>query len=483
MTATIFDRASLLVGGQPLVTATLAGLSTISDSSFSRGKQAFVTSRDAMFLWSPGFGLTAADGMIVNGVTGQWTRQSTPSVKYQAQATWSIDESNTTGLASDDNSGIDDAHPLLNIDEYFRRIGGLLKQSTQVRWLSNTTHTSVNLETLLVDQSKSATIPVLTFFGVPTVIRSGTLTGAADGSSTPWTVSDSALATSWNAAGCLSTTGGSRLIRKADKTKHAFLYDETVAKTAKTSPTTGYSATNPDIVFSGSSASFANGEAYEFVSLPTFPDITLPSTGSNFNGTVLVYLDFIGGIRGGYVQARLCGFRNYAACWNAFAGGGLALFGCIIQSGGYITGQNASNAMDRTLTLGAWQFNNWGGDQNGMVNVVAKGGQWWFAHGSIGQSGTVVVYDCTSNPAVRVSNRSNTILDAMPNGGGNTGVLVEVRDPGCSVVTGVAAASLTASFAATTSSAHPVKVISTDYDWSALPAWQTNQNAGFGSKP
>ncbi len=444
----------------------------------------FVATHDDFYRYVPGGTLTPADGTIYSSSDGlgQWVRMFIPSAKWRSQALWSIDESNSTGLASDENTGADDSHPLLTIDEWVRRIGtGDLTASVQVRWLSNTTRTSVNLSAIKVGQTTSATIPTVTFFGVPTIMRSGTLTGAASGSSTPWTVSDSSLPVSWTASVGMSTSSGSRLIRKTDKTKHAFLAYESVAKTAATSPHAAYSATNPDPVFGGGSATFANGESYEVVTLPTFPDVTTPLGTENFNGFVFIYLDFVGGIRG-YAQARLCGFRNFASLWNVYGNSAVGIKGGILPSGGFISGMNSGNTLDRTITLGAWQFANWSGDMNGYANVIAKTGSWSLDHGNIGRLGSVYVYDCTATSAIRLTNNSNVSVDGIPNGSGNTGTIVEIRDAGCSFNTVVPAASVGTSFAASTSGSQ-ITVVGTAKAWSDIPYWDSTHNAGFVCKP
>lgn len=463
------------------VSAMRATSTTLLSSTVSN--TVFIDSLDDYFRYVPGVTQTPESGVVYTSSDGlgQWVRMFIPSTKWRSQALWSIDESNSTGLASDENTGLDDSHPLLTIDEWVRRIGtGKLTASMQVRWLSNTTRTSVNLDAITMGQSTTATVPTVTFFGVPTVIRSGTLTGAAAGGVTPWTVSDSSLTTSWAASTGLSTSSGSRLIRKSDKSKHAFLAYESVAKTAATSPHTAYSATNPDPVFSGGSATFANGEAYEVVTLPTFPDVTVPSGTENFNGFVFIYLDFVGGIRG-YAQARLCGFRNAASIWNVYGNSSVAIKGGILTSGGFMSGMNTGNVLDRTISLGAWGFNNWSGDQNGCVNVVAKAGSWSLDHGNTGRLGSVYVHDCTATSAIRLTNTSNASVDGI-HGSGNTGTVVQVRDSGCSMNSVVTAASVATSFDATTSGSQ-ITVVGTAKTWADIPYWDATHNSGFVCNP
>ncbi len=460
--------------------ATINAMRALPTSGFnlSLANTVYVATQDDFYRFVPGGTLTPTTGLVYasSDGLGQWNRMLIPSVKWRAQTTWSIDESNVTGRADDEGTGADDSHPLASIDEFVRRIGDSgMRSSIVVRWLSDTTHQTVNLEAIRPSSlAIGASLPTLTFLGVPTVVRTGTLTGAADGAATAWTVSDSSLPVSWAASVGMSSAAGSRLIRKTDKTRHAFLAYESVAKTAATSPTAAYSATNMDPVFGGGTGSFANGDAYEVIRLPSFPDVTFSPSAADFNGVVCIYLDFTGGVRG-TAQVRLSGYRNYAGMWNMFAGGGTSNLGVIVTTGGSISGNNQNNAFDRSIFLGAFQFNNWNGDMNTYVNVVAKGGRLTVLHGCAGRLGTVNIYDCTGT-AIQISNVSAVTVDGL-HGSGNLGLIVDVRDSGCSV-NSTTTTPLTA-FDATTSVAKPISVVGTTYDYANIPITAAGKNAYF----
>lgn len=400
---------------------------------------------------------------------------SRPGSVYASQATWSIDESNVTGVASDANSGVDDAHPLLSIDEFVRRACTSGRTGTTiVRWLSNTTHSRVNLFQATTGSTALPIpdAPAIIFQGVPTVLRTGTLTGAT---STPWTVSDSSLPTSWSASGLVSTTSGTRLIRTADRTKHAFIGYENVAKTAQTSPANGYLSPATTWQPMGTpSAAFVNGDAYEVLSLPKFPTVTPPDYGATHGATVFSYLD-MDAILGGQVEIRNCGFPTSFPSLNAATRSGNHQFhGAIFMQGISLTSSFFSNTIDRAMFLGNAAIGSYNGDWNGQVNVVAKGAWLQMNHASLPRLGTIYVYDCTANPAIQVTNNSQCTLDAL-HGSGNTGVLIDVRDPGCSFNS----RSAIAAFDATTSAATPITIVGVGKNYVDLPFWSTNQNAGF----
>jgi len=449
----------------------------LSTSSFVApvANTVYVATHDDFYRYVAGGTLTPSDGTVYSSSDGlgQWVRMMIPSRKWQTQATWSIDESNSTGRASDENTGADDTHPLLTGDEFARRMGRcVLQQATTVRWLSDTTRYSLDLSGITAANQTAltpATNYCLVIVGVPTVVRSGTLTGATDA---PWTVADSSLPTSWSASGCLSTSSGTRIIRKTDGSKHACMAYENVAKTAQTSPSNGYSQS---YLSTGTAAvSFANGDAYEVLSLPKFPRVTPPASVPNFVGCYFFYLD-MQGVVGGANEYRFCGWRAFSTFSAQTLAGTNTVRGGIFVAGGSMSGQ-LTNTLNRSIVpASSFQFFSWTGDMNGQINVVAKTGQFSVTHGSMGRLGIVYVYDC-SVTAIQVHNVSSVTIDAI-HGASNTSVIADVRDTGCSINSPNAASS----FDATTSLAHPLLIVGATKDYADLPFWSTNQNAGFAT--
>lgn len=447
-------------------TVRLSTLSVTSMPSFAT--RAWVKSVGDWFTLSPTTGAAADGATVITAADGrQWVRQFIPNPKWRIQATWSIDESNATGLASDENTCADDAHPCLTIDEFVRRMQKQPVTGTiVVRWLSDTTHVQVNLSAMAPGHTPLPLpegYPAIVFMGVPTVLRTGTLTGAT---TAPWTVSDSTLTTSWAASGLLSSSSGTRMIRKTDKTKHAFLAYENVAKTAQTSPANGFTEDPVWFPAGTPSATFSAGDAYEVLSLPKFPRVTPPDYSASYGASVFVMLD-MDGILGDQVEVRNCGFRQLIPDLNGSTRSGvLQVHGAIFVQGFIVSAAFASNTMDRALMMGQVTLATYNGDLNGAVNVIAKDGRVFIVHASHPRLGTFYVYDTTFNPVIQVSNNSDVSIDAL-HGSGNSGVLVDVRDSGCSV-NSVTTTPLTA-FDATTSAAHPISVVGTQYDYANLP--------------
>ncbi len=449
--------------------STIAALASIPDAGFVAGQIAYVATVGDFFAWHTGQALTTTATTIINGPAGQWTRMGIPNRAWRAQATWSIDESNVSGLASDENTCADDTHPCLNGDEFVRRMGTVvLGQATTVRWMSDTTHYSIDFSNIS-GGNQSVITPVTNFplvvLGVPTVIRSGTLTGATDA---PWSVTDSALGTSWSASGCLSASTGVRLIRKTDKTKYAMMGYEDVAKTAKTSPTNGFSETYSS---QGTEvASFAPGDAYEVLSLPKFPRVKPTLSVPGFVGYYSILLDMTN-IWGSGCETRLCGWRSVGAAFNA-TGGFIHVKGGIFLSGGSFTG-TPGEIFYRTMFLGGSATMN--NTFEGTTNVVAKAGLFKVSDGAIGIIGTMYVYDNTgASPAIRIELGAHANISAV-HGSGNTGVIIDIPDSGSSLNSRSAASS----FDATTSSAHPITIVGASFDYADIPIVVADKDSSF----
>ncbi len=428
------------------------------------------------FKFAPGSVLTADGITIVNSGDGlgQWLRLLVPNQSWRLQATWSIDESNVSGLANNENTGIDDTHPLLSVDEFLRRMGRVvLTVPVTVRWMSDTTHYTIDLSSITGGKTTASSATggfPLVIIGVPTIIRSGTLTGATDA---PWTITDTTLATSWTASGCVSTSSGTRLIRKTDGSKSAFIGYENSAKTAQTSPTTG--VTDAFGTLGTVAVSFAPGDAYNVYSLPKFPRVTSPdSAAQNTPGGYFFLLDMLT-FNGGANQVRNCGFPAVGSFNMMQRGGFFSVYGALFFTTNGLNGLVTSAYIDRTMMMGTMTVSSWGGDLNGATNVVAKAGSIAASHTALGRLGTVYAFDCTNvNGVIFVNNNANVTIDAV-HGSGNTQLIINIRDPGCSVNS----LSTAASFDATTSAAKPISVVGITYNYADIPIIASTNNASF----
>jgi hypothetical protein len=197
-------------GGVSLSFANIAGLAGFNASTLDAGATAYVeTLRDFFVL--DGEALTT-DGITViaagSKVGFQWRRLTLPNLFWAAQAAWFVDPSNGSGLASDENTGIDRTHPLLTLSEHARRLSTTRLSVGQTVTLMGSQLTTDNpvYECGFPD---AAFTPLLTFVGDLTAIHNGTITTSTPGAAAPTAdngdrIADTGLPVSWTASGMLA---------------------------------------------------------------------------------------------------------------------------------------------------------------------------------------------------------------------------------------------------------------------------------------
>jgi hypothetical protein len=119
--------------GAVISVANGAALTAISTAALVQGALALVRSRQTLWAYQPGDG-SAADGWhIAAAGGGNWVYVAPADAATLAQqANWYIDPQNSTGLASDDNTGATALLPLLHKAEVSRRWGQLPSIAVQV---------------------------------------------------------------------------------------------------------------------------------------------------------------------------------------------------------------------------------------------------------------------------------------------------------------------------------------------------------------
>lgn len=140
-----------------------------------------------------------ADGItiaVTNSGTGRWIRRKLPSLVWQLQTTWYIDE--ITG--NDENTGLTALAALSTWDEYQRRIGeGPLEVSHVVNFAS-TLAQDIHVNTASVDDSVFITLQGAR--SAPTYSGSVTAKQAQNAATnTDLQITDAALPVSWTASG------------------------------------------------------------------------------------------------------------------------------------------------------------------------------------------------------------------------------------------------------------------------------------------
>lgn len=185
-------------------------LTAFPSGTLFEGALAYVSTLKAYFeLVQDTLPTTTTTVIAASGKPGyQWQRVAISTPHWQAQTTWTIDPKNSTGLANDENSGLNSGAPLLTYAEHAARLSNaVIAQSVVVTVLGDQQVADVATYNYWV--SNNATV---TFNGVPAVVFTSTVT-----SFTLQTVNNTAAATddsqfvdnavpggSWTAAGALN---------------------------------------------------------------------------------------------------------------------------------------------------------------------------------------------------------------------------------------------------------------------------------------
>lgn len=122
-------------GHPTLVKADAAAMVAQDVTNMLDGTRCYVASRDRVFrLDTTALTTNTWDTFASATVGRQWLSEAkTSSLRFSFQTTWQIDPQNTTGLASDDNTGADATHPLRSYSEHALRLGdAVVGQATTI---------------------------------------------------------------------------------------------------------------------------------------------------------------------------------------------------------------------------------------------------------------------------------------------------------------------------------------------------------------
>ena len=279
----------------------------------------FVESVGDFFKFKSGSALAPSNNFIVpsSDGLGQWFRMGIPNQTFQAATFWSIDPAG----GNDENKGwgttqaAADLVPLKTVAEWRRRIvGAVYEARVQIHALTDSTN---------LDDSRFYGFSVgpsgtgeVVLYGTPIVVFSGTLTayaGTGSAANTRWSVTDSSIPVSWTASGGVSSTSGTRWIRKAGGTTHAHLLKDLGSKTCQIGTPFSHNE-QPSAASLPTVLDFTNGDAYEVVRLVRWPGLT------SYNDRAyarLLCLDLTGGHTASSVgsqdQYTMCGFLSFAS--------------------------------------------------------------------------------------------------------------------------------------------------------------------------
>jgi hypothetical protein len=375
------------------------------------------------FRYVPGSALTPVSNYVVasSDGLGQWLRMGIPNQTFQAATFWAVDPAN----GNDENTGwgatqaAADLVPLKTIAEWRRRVtGAVFNSRVQIHALSDSTN---------LDDSRfygfsvgaSGTAEVV-LYGTPIVLFTGTITtyvGMSAAANARWAVTDTAIPTSWTASGGVTTTAGSRWIRKTGGTTHAHLLKDLGSKACQIGtpfshneqPSGGTLVTTLD---------FTNGDAYEVVKLVRWPGLT---SYSNRAYARLLCLDLTGGhtasSTGAQDQYTLCGFLSLASQATASV---IVVDACVYTAGG-VAGRDWRPRFISSVN-GNLQFGMGFLDLNGVITtMVASEFRMW--HSASGHVALLRSFDVTGN-CLHLRHTSHADLDLGIAGTGNSGKLI-----------------------------------------------------------
>lgn len=284
------------INGQPIaaviVATTVNGsgtpLSGISAVALAAGSTlAWVASVGAYFRLQ--ISALPVDHITVETASGlggaQWLRLNLLNAVWEAQATWWIDPQNSSGTASDENSGFTNTTQLRTYGEHARRL-------FDAQPVNVTVSVSSNLTAGDAPSYSCRGAGPLTFQGVPTVLHTGAVTTFTNQVSTAAAddieIVDATIPASFTASGLLV----SAVLFK--RTNGAARYWWASKDLGGASPACTLRISVPNTTGGGAST-LANGDTYTASTLPTAPALSFPSM--DVSGVALQFLDLSGDSR------------------------------------------------------------------------------------------------------------------------------------------------------------------------------------------
>jgi hypothetical protein len=153
--------------------ANAAALATLASANLPDGSLVFVQTYKAYFCLVASTQAALANVRIAaSGNAGHLWERVVESTDWWNQVTWTIDPTNSTGLASDENSGLNSAAPLLTFSEQARRLANAILRANVATTVLGSQQAGDN-PTYTYSTQKQI---VHTFTGTPTVLYSSVVT-------------------------------------------------------------------------------------------------------------------------------------------------------------------------------------------------------------------------------------------------------------------------------------------------------------------
>ena len=431
--------------------ATYTALGALASASLTQGTAAFVNSGKALFLLIASTAAVRTNVRIAaSGKTGfQWARVVVRNPVWEVQATWNIDPTNSSGVASDDNSGVNGAAPLLTFNELAVRLASAeIAQVTTITHGPGDQQAGDNPTWTYVCRGQN-----MNFVGTPTIVYTSTVTGFVAAAVSPTTAADdnelidaAVPGGSWTAAGAL--TAG-RILKRTNGT---VIYAAPLKDLGATTLRTGQPANPASLI---ALVGFVIGDTYQLLQLPQInsfifpPNRNIDTSFTNCNWQVPAVAN---GIVSGLWTAcfigkgwRSVGNNSLGACTISIAGGF-----------SFETGVPPSTTLQMCSFIGTgatlYSFAGFITTEGTVTSLQGCGtlierGAW--------NGGQINAYD-SSIPAIRSGTCSRWHSVATLNGKGNTGKLIKATDAS-QVVSTITMGAGTFWTAASTSDANPIQ--------------------------
>lgn len=252
-----------------------------------------------------------------------WVRMNIADPYWATQTTWYIDPAGTNPQpGNDENDGLTTATPIKSIAEWRRRIkGAVFLTDVDIHALSGST---IPDDGLFYGFTTPSLLKYVRLIGVPTVLFTGTIASYVPYSgNTRGQFTDASIPTSWTASGLITSTTGSRFIRKTGTgvRHYSHLLKDLGSKSVQFGIVVDCDEAVGTSIFTSTETNFANGDAYEVVSLPTWPQAQAHSGGTILQNFDLLRLSNAGEIISAIGQLRyhLCGFIDPGQTVNSYS--------------------------------------------------------------------------------------------------------------------------------------------------------------------
>lgn len=442
--------------------ATFAALGSLVSGGFTEGKRAYVQSAKADFVLKKSSLATRTNFRIAaSGLAGyQWVRQLGRDAYWEVQATWNIDPTNASGLASDDNSGVDATHPLLTYQECSWRL--FLAELNQVTTLTcgpGNQQAGDNPTFSFIPRAGNNGVKLA---GVPTVVYTSTVTSyvaAAFGSSA---ADDNELGDTAVPGGSFTAAGALATGVLVKRTSGTVIYAGAIKDLGTTTLRVGQPV-NPASV--SSNVAFAPGDTYQVISLPSITSMAIMPWSTNL-GTQLSLLTWNVPANGSAAVPSISFVTCYVEKLVRNCGENLAFTGCVFdipagasfEGGGVTTTGILNGCCFKGSGATRYSFSGTVTSENGVTCfqgavVLMETGVW--------NGGQLNFYDTTTNAFTTGTGGRGHFLTPTPtvpgtiNGKGNTSKLLAANQSS-QIVCGAAISTGNMFTAASTSDANPI---------------------------